>query len=1166
MPLLPSRSRRSHDDFDSDNASDDSSTSSNPAHASTSRKRARLSNETTLTSPSPELPNGDGDPRLSTALQQETLRARSSRKKHQPGSIVRVKLSNFVTYTAVEFFPGPSLNMVIGPNGTGKSTLVCAICLGLGWETKHLGRAKDLGDFVKHGTREALIEIELAKDGVKFKSNIVIRCSIKREGNKSSFSVNGKPQNKKYVLNLARSLSIQIDNLCQFLPQDKVVEFAAMTPIELLHSTQRAVATQEMIDTHEQLKEFRKKQKEVQTKVDADQDTLNNLEGRQRLQEADVERMREREQVVKHVEMLELARPTVGYRMATDKFRAAKASRQDAQEELKDLQEEIEPALRAVNEKKGYKRQVEAVNQQRREAVKTSEGTADTIYSQFRASQDKSREIDHAIQAEKDAAKKKRSEISRIEGIVQQLKVELSHRPPDVDTAAYNEKCREKQRIWEKAETDIKEAQQQQRDITSRGRECNQRAVAAEERLNDLDSQAGKQKNKLHMLSQDTARLWDWVQQHPEAFEKPVFGPPVVECSIKDPKYVDMIEALFQRNILLSFTVQTRNDGATLSRIAHDRLNLAEVNFKTVVFELGHFKSLELEADEMRRYGFDSWAMGHISGPEPLLAMLCGEMKVHETAVALRDSTPQQFEAIKNSAVSNWVTPKATYRIARRKEYGPDATSTQSKSFRPARVWTDQPVDLTAKRELQEKISDAKEELAGYRTQLDEVKAKMSEWQDVYRTNKAEAKDLSEEKATKQKALADFKGLPTKIEGHETKLVSLREQLNGLSDQLHGFSEKQNDLAMDRARLAVKYSDAVASLRAAHQSLHEVELVLIEASSDLKILEDRNRSVVELLNSKRTQIDELNDVVKDSSNVAKRFLNKVQQLLRKDDQEEGPLRAFLQTLRPEQTVEELEEDIQSERARLELMHEGNGNTIREFETRQKKIEALTAQLTEENHAFAELSMHIDQLRSQWEPELDRLVKRISDSFSYNMEQISCVGEVAVGKEEDFDEWSILIRVKFRENEPLSTLNSHRQSGGERAVSTIFYLMSLQSLTPSPFRVVDEINQGMDPRNERLVHKRMVDIACGITPVGPHSSSDEDDEGGEHQGSQYFLITPKLLQDLEYARGMQVLCIASGEYMEQYQETKVDFRSCVDRRKSLMGVGGTGVGRVGVAAG
>ena len=66
-------------------------------------------------------------------LQKETLHLRGSRQSYQPGSIVRVKLANFVTYTAVEFFPGPSLNMVIGPNGTGKSTLVCAICLGLGW-------------------------------------------------------------------------------------------------------------------------------------------------------------------------------------------------------------------------------------------------------------------------------------------------------------------------------------------------------------------------------------------------------------------------------------------------------------------------------------------------------------------------------------------------------------------------------------------------------------------------------------------------------------------------------------------------------------------------------------------------------------------------------------------------------------------------------------------------------------------------------------------------------------------------------------------------------------------------------------------------------------------------------------------------------------------------
>lgn len=41
------------------------------------------------------------------------------------------------------------------------------------------------------------------------------------------------------------------------------------------------------------------------------------------------------------------------------------------------------------------------------------------------------------------------------------------------------------------------------------------------------------------------------------------------------------------------------------------------------------------------------------------------------------------------------------------------------------------------------------------------------------------------------------------------------------------------------------------------------------------------------------------------------------------------------------------------------------------------------------------------------------------------------------------------------------------------MSTILYLMSLQELAKSPFRVVDEINQGMDPRNERMIHEQIV---------------------------------------------------------------------------------------------
>lgn len=44
------------------------------------------------------------------------------------------------TYDYTEVHPGPNLNMIVGANGTGKSSIVCAICLGLAGKTAVLGR------------------------------------------------------------------------------------------------------------------------------------------------------------------------------------------------------------------------------------------------------------------------------------------------------------------------------------------------------------------------------------------------------------------------------------------------------------------------------------------------------------------------------------------------------------------------------------------------------------------------------------------------------------------------------------------------------------------------------------------------------------------------------------------------------------------------------------------------------------------------------------------------------------------------------------------------------------------------------------------------------------------------------------------------------------------
>lgn len=88
------------------------------------------------------------------------------------------------------------MNMIIGPNGTGKSTIVCAIALGLGGAPSLLGRAKNIAEFVKTGQDEASISIELKKVNDR---NVVIQRNLKRVNNATSWKLNGKLGTNMFV-------------------------------------------------------------------------------------------------------------------------------------------------------------------------------------------------------------------------------------------------------------------------------------------------------------------------------------------------------------------------------------------------------------------------------------------------------------------------------------------------------------------------------------------------------------------------------------------------------------------------------------------------------------------------------------------------------------------------------------------------------------------------------------------------------------------------------------------------------------------------------------------------------------------------------------------------------------------------------------------------------
>jgi len=665
--------------------------------------------------------------------------AAAALQEHQPGAIVRVKLTDFVTYTASTFYPGPALNMVIGPNGTGKSTLVCAICLGLASSPNNLGRAKDVGEFVKHGASEAYIELELK--GRPGRPNQIITTHIRREGNKRTFSINGTSTTQKAVVRLANEFSIQIDNLCQFLPQDRVVEFAGLNPVDLLTSTQRAAAPQRMVDWHEQLKKLRVTQRTAEVEQSDAKKSLADLLKRQDNQRIDVERLRERAEVVKTISMLEKVKQlaeSVALRIAHGQAKDTKAK---ARAELARLSAEAAPTLAAISAIQEYVEKVTKVVKSRSTMYERFTKESENHIKEAEALLQKIKTCEVERRTEKDNQKANKQRAAQIQTKIRTIKVQMEQEPVEFDLAAVQEKGRELARqameLTEEVAA-IRQSMSQRQGLFSDKRE---RLARAKRDIEGLRTQAGQQANRLAQKAPDSAKLLNFVKEKGDRFTAQVFGPPLVECHITNNHFTDIIESLLHpSDITEAFTVQNQADFKTLNTIAFEELRLTTISIRLADRDMDHWmrqRASVMSDEQKRNLGIDGWALDYLDGPAPVLSMLCKDSHMHETPIMKQDHDDAKYQTLSKMNLRTWFAGSKCYKITKRQEYGISAGSV--KAVAAARFWTTQPVDTRHEADLRDNIE-------GWTTELQEMSQLQEGEKEKSRTISARLADVDAEK------------------------------------------------------------------------------------------------------------------------------------------------------------------------------------------------------------------------------------------------------------------------------------------------------------------------------------------------------------------------------------------------------------------------------------
>ncbi|KAJ1676838.1 Structural maintenance of chromosomes protein 5, partial [Spiromyces aspiralis] len=277
-------------------------------------------------------------------------------------------MKNFVTYDRCELYPGPYFNMVIGPNGTGKSTIVCAIALGLGGSPSLLGRAKDVSEFVKHGHESGWVEITLR--GMSPSSTTTIRRQFSRSSNKTSWKLDGQPASKAEVHRVIQGFNIQVDNLCQFLPQDRVVEFSKMTSQKLLLNTQTAVGRGDLHDLQSGLIQYRQKEVSLLNEAKQLMEDEATLAHQNSIIKRDVQRWQEREQAERQVRVLKLQIPLARYAAAKAGYEESRQRRREAQARFARLQQESGPAVEMINQMRAKALELETKQRRLREELR----------------------------------------------------------------------------------------------------------------------------------------------------------------------------------------------------------------------------------------------------------------------------------------------------------------------------------------------------------------------------------------------------------------------------------------------------------------------------------------------------------------------------------------------------------------------------------------------------------------------------------------------------------------------------------------------------------------------------------------------------------------------------------------------------------------------------
>ncbi|XP_015276006.1 PREDICTED: structural maintenance of chromosomes protein 5 isoform X2 [Gekko japonicus] len=986
--------------------------------------------------------------------------------------------------------------MIVGANGTGKSSIVCAICLGLAGKPSFIGRADKVGLYVKRGCNKGKVEIEL----FKIPANLIITREISVSNNQSTWYINKKLSTLKTVEDQVAALNIQVGNLCQFLPQDKVGEFAKLSKTELLEATEKSVGPPEMYKFHCDLKNFRQRERELENSCKERNINLEKMKQKNERYKQDVERYHEHKRHLDLIAMLEKKRPWMVYENVRQQYEEVKRSRDRQKEELRALKEAQSPAVRQIQEAEERCASLDAII---REKIAAIEEISQKCKQQQNVLEKKDKqigEIEQALRLKREEKMDWQKRIDNTRKMIEDLNNELRNTDnsdniqPQVDSVNA-----ELERLAEEMANIDDERRGARNEMDNARRE--QKGI--KDRIVQFDNMMNVKEEKLRGRHKDTYNALLWLRKNKDRFKRRICDPMMLSINMKDQKHAKYVENHISSNDMRAFVFESKEDMDIFLREVRDNLRL-KVNAVIAPSESCAENRPSKPIEELKRYGFFSYLRELFDAPQPVMSYLCHQYNVHEVPVGTEKTRNMIERVINETKLRQIYTAEERYAV--KVSSYTNQTVSSNTSLRAAQ-FLNVTVDTAKKRQLESQLQQINRNLELLNSQMTTLSEKLKSLECRENELKQQKKELLQQKNKR-------KQLESKISMKRESLRQMEQDAINLEEESEQANVKIKRINTQKVKLVTEFVQLIKNCMTLNR--HRTDLVLqsTTAAFHRNRLEAEHRAATAQLQAAEQQFKELEERKRSLLENCKSLMRRAKHVCNLGPDQYLP-EDFQTAFRAlPNTVDEIDALLNEEKSKASCFTGLSASVVDDCNKRAEEIQQMTLELQEKQKELDDFRQNISQVKERWLNPLKQLVDRINEKFSSFFSSMQCAGEVDLHteNEEEYDKYGIRIRVKFRSSTQLHELTPHHQSGGERSVSTMLYLMALQELNRCPFRVVDEINQGMDPVNERRVFDVVVKTAC------------------KESTSQYFFITPKLLQDLTYTEKMTVLLVYNGSSM------------------------------------